>query len=81
MGGEMQKAKVRLTPEDVAEMIGLPVGHKVVAMQVNVDPWSLTVVAEGSSFPEVPPDSEALMAQKRIRSVIAVDWANVEMPF
>lgn len=79
----MQKAKIRLTEEMLLELIGAPSGSRLAGVQAHVDPPSVEVIVEHSSFPVVPMGSESLMAQVKIEhppARLAVEWPR-ELPF
>lgn len=54
-----RRAKLHLNVEQVAQILDLPAGVHVRAMQALVDPPAVIVVLEGEGLPEIPEDQEA----------------------
>lgn len=54
-----RRAKIRLTPSDIARFIDLPEGLTIRHVYASSDPQAINLIIEGDSLPETPVDTEA----------------------
>ncbi|WP_169165123.1 hypothetical protein [Cellulomonas taurus] len=73
------RAKLRLLPEDLSEILDLPEHTHVVAVQTEIDPLSIKILIEGPGLPECVPGTEAPYLHRTIEQTSpttqTVRWA------